>query len=737
MPQQYVALAGNPNCGKSTAFNYYTGARQSVGNYPGVTVEKKEGIAALGDYKIRLVDLPGTYSLTAYSLEEIIARRVLTEERPGAVINMVNAGVLERNLYLTVQLLELGLPVVIALNMMDEARAHGMEIDCARLAHLIDRPVVPTVARSGEGLDEALRAALDYCKSPNTLPDTSPSAPADAQTNSLSRPLIISYGPDIDAALMRMCPIIEDAHFLTALYPARWIALKYLEQDSEILAAGYAAQPDVDAQLKSVTAHTAQHIRSTLNTYPEALITDYRYGYIASLLRQGVLHQAPTAQRRVALSDAADRVLTHRYIGPAILIAILYAMYWLTFTLGEYPKNWLSNAIALLGEGVGAVLPDGLLKSLLVSGIIGGVGGVLSFVPLIAIMFVCISALEDSGYMARVAYMMDRIFRVFGLHGASVMPYIISGGIAGGCAIPGIMAARTLRSPNERLATILTVPFMACGAKLPVFLLFVGIFFERHQALLMFLLTLAGWITALVAARMLRSTIITGKSTPFVMELPPYRMPTLMGLGIHAFDRIWEYVKKAGTTILAIAILVWAAMTFPGLPAERADYFAAQRAHLIQAEASPHNTAALKALNAAEKRDALRASFAGRLGLAMEPVTQWAGFDWRTDIALLAGIAAKEVVVTTLGTVYALEVDSKEPSSLAAEIRLDAHWTIANALSLLLFTLLYSPCFPALAVIRHETGAWRWMAFSVVFNMIVAFSVATVVYQLTRWLLSG
>lgn len=712
MTQPFIALAGNPNCGKSTAFNYYTGARQSVGNYPGVTVEKKEGIATLNNEKIRLIDLPGTYSLTAYSQEEVIARRVLTEERPDAVINLVNAGVLERNLYLTVQLLEMGLPVIIALNMMDEARAQGMEIDCERLARLTGVRVIPTVARTGHGLEQALRAALE--------------SSADKDTH--VSPLNISYGPDIDAALMQMCPLIEQHAFMTERYPSRWTGLKYLEQDSEIMTAGRATLPHVDSQLTSIAAHTIQHMRSTLNTYPEAIITDYRYGYITSILRQGVLREESTARRRVALSDAADRVLTHRIVGPIILIGVLYAMYWLTFTLGEYPKEWLSQGIRWLGDTVGELLPEGLLKSLIISGIIGGVGGVLSFVPLIAIMFLCIAALEDSGYMARVAYMMDRVFRAFGLHGASVMPFIISGGIAGGCAIPGIMAARTLRSPNERLATILTVPFMACGAKLPVFLLFVGVFFEHYQALLMFLLTLAGWITALLAARMLRSTIITGRSTPFVMELPPYRMPTLMGMGIHTFDRIWQYVKKAGTTILAIAILVWAAMTFPGLPQERVHYYAAERGKIT-------TETALAILKNQEKKEALQASLAGRLGMALEPVTRFAGFDWRTDIALLAGIAAKEVVVTTLGTVYSLEMDTESRESLAAEIRADTHWNIANALSLLLFTLLYSPCFPALAVMRHETGAWQWVAFSVLFNMIVAFSVATAVYQVGRVLL--
>ena len=719
MSRHFIALAGNPNCGKSTAFNYYTGARQSVGNYPGVTVEKKEGLTFLAQEQARIVDLPGTYSLTAYSMEERIARRVLTEEQPGAVINLVNAGVLERHLYLTVQLLEMGVPVVLALNMMDEAVAQGLAIDVDQLASLTGLTVVSTVARSGAGLDSALQAALDL------------------STGKAERPpaLVISYGPDIDAALRDMCPLIETNAFLTARHPARWVALKYLERDSEVMEAGLSAMPDVAAALTGIVEETARHLRATQQTYPEAVIADYRYGYISSLLRQGVLGGEETTATRLARSDAVDKILTHRILGPCILMLILYAMYWLTFALGEYPKEWLDGGISLLGAGIGDLLPEGRLNSLITDGIIKGAGSVLSFVPLIAIMFLLISVLEDSGYMARIAYMMDRIFRIFGLHGASVMPFIVSGGIAGGCAIPGVMASRTLRSPKERLATILTLPFMTCGAKLPVFLLFVGVFFQEHQAAVMFLLTLTGWCAALIIARILRSTLIRGEATPFVMELPPYRMPVPFGVCIHTWERIWLYIKKAGTIILAVSVLVWAAMTFPGLPEDRAEHYAAEQAR-IAANAEENDEArqeALDALKHEERRETLRCSLAGRLGAALEPVTRLAGFDWRANIALLAGISAKEVVVSTLGTVYSLgEVDTKETHELAAQIRADESWNSANATALLLFTLLYSPCFATLAVIRSETNRWRWMFFSLFFNLAVAFSVAATAYQLLR-----
>ena len=682
--QTVIAIAGNPNSGKTTAFNKYTGSRQHVGNYPGITVEKKDGTAIVDGRAVTLVDLPGTYSLSAYSLEEVVARRVLTEERPGAVLDVVNAGVLERNLYLTLQLLEMGVPVVLALNMMDEARAQGINIDVKRLEDLMGVAAIPAVARSGEGLDEALRAAVLLAEA----------------KKGRSAPLQISYGPDIDEALTEMEPVALDAGLLAGKFPARWVALKYLERDEDVINQGRTADPEVSDHLLAVADKVAAHVKTTLNTYPEAIITDYRYGYIASIVRQGVI--TGTRDTRIAYSDKIDRVLTNRLFGPLIMLGVLYLLYFLTIQLGAYPMGWVESAVVWLGDAAGGHMRDGVLKSLIIDGMIGGVGGILGFVPLIMIMFLLIAVLEDSGYMARVAYMMDRVFRFFGLHGASVMPFIISGGIAGGCAVPGVMATRTLRSPRERLATMLTAPFMACGAKVPVFLLLVTIFFEKHQALVMFLLTLAGWAAALLVALLLRSTLIRGESTPFVMELPPYRFPTVSGLLIHTWERSWQYIKKAGTIILAISILFWAAMSFPAVDSE-------------------------------DREDVLRQSYAGRLGVALEGVTAPAGFDWRTNIALIGGIAAKEVVISTLGTAYSLgDIDEHNTATLAGRIRADKHWTRANAVAFLLFTLLYSPCFVTLAVIRKEAGSWRWMLFSFFFNLIFAYGVAVGVYQLLR-----
>ena len=384
---KFIAIAGNPNSGKTTAFNRYTGSRQHVGNYPGITVEKKEGTAHIDGKKVTLIDLPGTYSLSAYSLEELVARKVLAEDRPGAVIDVLNAAVLDRNLYLTVQILEMGVPVVLALNMMDEARAQGIRINVQQLESLTGLKAVPMVAREGQGMDEALSEAVKLAES----------------CGGKCKPLEISYGPDIDEALKEMTPLVTEAGFLTEKYPDRWIALKYLERDSEVLRQGEAANRELHDRLTAKVEKVAEHLKTTLNTYPEAIIADYRYGYISSTLRQGVVRGAEELKDRIAYSDKMDSVLTHRFFGPLILLAVLYAVYFITIELGDYPLGWVESAFEWLDSVVSDAMPDGLLKSMVTAGIIGGVGGVLGFVPLIMIMFLLIAFLEESGYMAPVA----------------------------------------------------------------------------------------------------------------------------------------------------------------------------------------------------------------------------------------------------------------------------------------------------------------------------------------------
>jgi ferrous iron transport protein B len=597
--------------------------------------------------------------------------------------------------------------------MMDELRRKGVSIDTKRLSKLLDAPILEMVARTGEGREELLKEAHK----------------AVLERRPTRTELRISYGHDLDETLDAMQALIESSNFLDGRYPSRWLGLKYLENDAEVLAQGQ-SRPDVHSRLLEMTAALAEHCRKTLNTEPECLIADYRYGFITGLLKDGVVTR-PTTQARFDITDKLDAVLTNRLAGPFLMFAIIYLMFEMTFTLGEVPMGWVESFFGWLSETATSILPEGLLSSLIVSGIIDGVGGVLGFTPLIMIMFFFLSFLEDSGYMARMAYMLDRVFRIFGLHGCSVMPFIISGGIPGGCAVPGVMAARTLRSPKEKIATVLTAPFLSCGAKVPVFLLLAAAFFPGSGASALFWITLGGWVMALLAARLLRSTVIKGEATPFVMELPPYRMPTLKGMCMHTWERVWQYIKKAGTVILAISILLWAAMTFPGPSEEQTARFADERA-TTQAMSWDNDQAleeALTEIDNAEAQEALRSSLAGMVGTALEPVSRPAGFDWRTNIALLGGFAAKEVIVSSLGTAYSLgEVDPEESTGLSEKLRTDPAWNMWVAVSLIAFVLLYAPCFVTVAVIGREIG-WKWAAFSVGFNTVLAYGVSVTIYQ--------
>lgn len=725
-----IALAGNPNAGKTTLFNMLTGSRQHVGNYPGITVEKREGFFKVSGLKVQVVDLPGTYSLTAYSEEELVARNFLVEEKPQVVVNVVDATNLERNLYLTVQLLELGVPVIIALNMIDEVKKQGTRINSRRLSALLGVPVVETAARSGYGKGDLIVAIAEQV--------VQNARPAKVNIHNERSAFNISYSPEVDICLQEMADLISKHNFL-APYPAKWVALKYLENDPEIVHKGASHIQGVSEQLKARADMLREHLENTLHTDPEAVIADYRYGFITALLSRDVISRASTIGRR-DVSHKIDQVLTHQFLGPLIMVLIVYGLFKLTFGLGEIPLQWVTGFFAWLGGLVQSWLPDGnglvgLLRSLLVSGVIDGVGGVLSFVPLILIMFLGLSFLEDSGYMARMAYMLDRVLRIFGLHGCSVMPFIISGGIPGGCAVPGIMAARTLRSPREKLATLLTAPFFSCGAKVPVFLLVCSVFFPAQAASVLFWVTLAAWGFALVIARVLRSTLIKGPATPFVMELPPYRMPTLKGVLIHTWERAWQYIRKAGTVILLISILIWVAMTFPRLPADQQASYARQihSLQLLLSQAAGQEqeqlSRALSLLQGKRDQAALEYSLAGRLGKAIEPVSKWAGFDWKVNIALLGGFAAKEVIVSTLGTAYSLgEVDSDHTTSLAERIAADPHWNKWVGLSLIAFVLLYAPCFVSVVTIAKESS-WKWAVFSVLFNTIFAFALAVAIYQ--------
>lgn len=779
-----IALSGNPNSGKTTVFNAITGARQQIANYPGVTVEKKVGHVTHRGYGIEVVDLPGTYSLTAYSLEEIVARDFLINERPDLVVDIVDASNLDRNLYLAVQFKELGTPLIIALNMVDVAESRGIRVDHQLLSALLGTPVVPMVARSNKGIQELLDKVLEIAKEGQQW-----------------HPAVISYGTDIDQSLDEIESIIEASKVFDSKYPSRWRALKCLEGDKQIIAL-LERDPNRGQEIDAICKKTHKHIMDTLEEEPEGIIADHRYGYITGITKKSVKRKI---EARLNLSDKIDKVLTNRVIGPLLMLAILYVIYVFTFSASEEPVRWFEAFFDGLKWVVSSVIAPGNLQSLIASGVIDGVGGVLGFVPLIMFMFFAIAIMEDSGYMARVAYMLDRVLRWFGLHGNSVMALIISGGISGGCAVPGVMAARTLRDPRERIATLLVVPFMNCGAKLPVYAVLIGAFFSEHKARMMFLLTLFSWGFALFAAKFIRATVLKGPKTPFVMELPPYRVPTLRGLLIHTWERTWQYIKKAGTVILGFSIILWVLMTFPGPSEEKVGFFENQRKTLTRSFlASPEvkewvknekdladlnslyafyskaikenekvppgesekqpllslvraalflesdrfanqgigdnllNAAAyymnysrdMISIDAQEQQAALKGTIAGWLGQRLETITRPLGFDYRTNIALVGGFAAKEVVVSTLGTAYSLgEIESDNAGSLSERLKNNPDWNPLLAFTLIIFTMLYVPCIVTVIMIKKESS-WAWAGFSIAFNLIAAYLVALVISQI-------
>lgn len=543
-----VALAGNPNSGKTTVFNRLTGARQQVGNYPGVTVERKEGVRRYGAWEIRFVDLPGTYSLTAYSTEEVVARDFVLTAKPDVVVDVVDASNLERNLYLATQLMELRAPLVLALNMSDVARARGYEVDIPRLSALLGVPIVPTAAHRGEGMDKLLEAIVGV-----------------ASGELSCDPAPLSYGVEIDDQIDAVEAKLRETEATPAGRDPRWTALKLIENDELVRQKVHAGEALEAAD------HAIRRLQRVLGDSSEIIIADRRYGFISGACQEAV---RSTVETRHLLSDKVDAVLAHRILGLPIFLALMYLVFQLTFTLGGPPMEWIEAGFSWAGSQIAMMWPkaaDSALRSLLVDGIIGGVGGVIVFLPNIMLLFLAIALLEDSGYMARAAFVMDHIMHRFRLHGKSFIPMLIGFG----CSVPAIMATRTLETERDRLTTMLVAPLMSCGARLPIYALIIPAFFPRAwQAPMLWLIYMIGIVLALVLARLLRSSLLKGESTPFVMELPPYRMPTVQGTVLHMWGRSWMYLKKAGTIILAISILLWVLTTYPKKQAFDVDYAA-------------------------------------------------------------------------------------------------------------------------------------------------------------------
>ncbi|MGD9110490.1 MAG: ferrous iron transport protein B, partial [Phycisphaerales bacterium] len=532
-----VAVAGNPNSGKTTIFNALTGARQHVGNYPGVTVEKKEGFRIHKGYEIRFVDLPGTYSLAAYSTEEIVARNFIIDEHPDVVVDIIDSSNLERNLYLAVQILEMNMPLVLAFNMSDIAEQKGVSFDNQQLCDFFHAPIVHTVGNKAKGLNDLLDAIVETAQKPPSCTDH-----------------ILNYGDEIEQELKKTEELVDREHNLAQKYGHRWLALKLLEQDKEILAKGH------NKEVVDTVAASVEHLAKIFGDEPEIVIADKRYGFISGACQESV---KSSVELRHSGSDMADKVILNRILGLPIFAGLMYLVFKLTFLVGDPMMGWIESLFGWTADAITSLWPEGsesVLQSLIVDGIIGGVGGVIVFLPNILLLFLAIAILEDSGYMARAAFIMDRVMHKIGLHGKSFIPMLIGFG----CSIPAIMGTRVLENRQSRLTTIMVIPLMSCGARLPIYALIIPAFFApKWHGLMLWLIYVIGIVLAIVCTKLLRQTLFKGETIPFVMELPPYRIPTLRGILTHMWERSWLYLKKAGTIILAISILLWAATSYP------------------------------------------------------------------------------------------------------------------------------------------------------------------------------
>ncbi|MGI6514783.1 MAG: ferrous iron transport protein B [Syntrophomonadales bacterium] len=660
-----VAVAGNPNSGKTSIFNNLTGSHQQVGNWPGVTVTKKEGQLVMGSTKARIVDLPGIYSLGAYSEDEMVARDYILSGEPDVIIDVVDAGNIERNLYLTTQMLEAGGNIVIALNMLDEARRQNIHIDVRALADRLGIPVVPTVARLQQGMKELVEAVLE------------------AAGQSKPKPFRIYYGELIESELEILEELVKTVPELTARLHPRYVAVKLLEDEDWLHKKIEALNGDTRERLMMAAGDSINRLRKHYGEDLDSALIEQRYSFIADLLK-GVVTRSEDKKEKDTFTEVVDRVVLNRYLGIPIFLLVMFGMFQTTFTLGAPLSDMIETFFAWLGGWVAGGISSPLMSSLIVDAVIGGVGSVLVFVPPIFLLFLIISILEDSGYMARAAYIMDRFMQNLGLHGRSFIPLLIGFG----CNVPAVMAARSLENKGDRLTTILIAPLMSCAARLPVYVLFVGIFFTAYQGLAVFSLYLLGIVLAIIAAHLFKKFLFRGEEAPFILEIPPYRIPTLKTALLHMWERGSQFLKKAGTIIFAAVVLVWAMSNLPwGVE------YASQE------------------------------SLMGMMGSWLAPVFEPLGFGtWQAASALIFGLLAKEIVVGTLAVVYgAGEV------GLAAAI--SSAYTPLSAFSFMVMVLVYSPCVATIAAIRRETDSRGWTAFAIGYSLVLGWVLALTVYQ--------
>lgn len=681
-----VALIGNPNCGKTSLFNFASGAHGHVGNYSGVTVDASEACATCDGFVFNLTDLPGTYSLSCYSPEELYVREHLMKRHPDVVINVIDSSNLERNLYLTTQLVDMNVRMVCALNMYDEFERRGDTLDTQTLSTLFGVPFVCTSFKSGRGVQELFREVISVFE----------------DCNASVRHIHINHGHEIESGIAHIQQYLKRNEVVRTLFSTRYMAIKLLEHDDR--AEAYVAKMENAKEIMAARDAAELRVKEEKKTDSETAIMDAKYGFIHGALTEAGFRQG-TKEDTYRMTHFIDDVLSNKYLGFPIFFLILYVMFQTTFSLGQYPMDWIESAVSWLGEQASALMPEGPLRSMLVDGVIGGVGAVIVFLPQILILYFFISLMEDSGYMARAAFIMDKLMHKMGLHGKSFIPLIMGFG----CNVPAIMATRTIESRRSRLITMLILPFMSCSARLPIYIMIIGTFFAaQYRSWVMIMLYVIGVIVAIIVSKVFSSFVVKGEDTPFVMELPPYRWPTPKAIGRHTWEKGKEYLKKMGGIILVASIVVWALGYFP------------------------HD----ESLSPVQQKEQ---SYIGSIGKAVEPVFELQGFNWKLDVSLIAGVGAKEIVASTIGVIYSgddsfgdddsFSDDTAKYSRLRNQMLADGITPLA-AFSYLLFVLLYFPCIATVIAIRNETGSWSWAAFSAFYTTAIAWIVSMLVYQI-------
>lgn len=711
-----VALIGNPNCGKTSLFNFASGAHEHVGNYSGVTVDAKEGVFTQNGYTFRIVDLPGTYSLSAYTPEELYVRRHLVQEQPDVVINVVDASNLERNLYLTTQLIDMDVRMVIALNMYDDLEKSGNKFDHESLAGMIGVPIIPTISKTGFGIEALFNRVISVYE----------------ETDPILRHVHVNYGDTLEKYINALRKMLKRNGTVDKTYSKRYLAIKLLENDKEVKQ--YVQSLPGTKPILETCNQYSQQLEEMLKEDTETALTNARYGFISGALRETFV---ANKIKEVSSTQIIDLFVTHKVLGFPIFIFFMWFMFEATFKLGEYPMQWIEWGVEQIGNFVRNFMPEGPLKDLLVDGIIGGVGGVIVFLPNILILYLFISFMEDSGYMARAAFIMDKIMHKMGLHGKSFIPLVMGFG----CNVPAIMATRTIESRNSRMITMLINPLMSCSARLPVYVLLTGAFFAENASTVLLLMYSSGILLAVIVAKLFKRFLFSKEDVPFVMELPPYRMPTSKSILIHMWEKAKQYLHKMGGIILIASILIWFLGYFPR-ETEQGKVYESQIEHVNSSNtlSEKEKTETVTELNRLKNMEHQQNSYIGRIGQAIQPALAPLGFDWKISVSLLSGMAAKEVVVSTLSVLYT--GDSEDSQTLPERLQADKDkegnpvFTPLVALSMMLFVLIYFPCVATVIAIVNESKSWKWGAFVIAYTCTLAWVVSFTVYQLGSILLN-